>query len=101
MKNVIILRESEILPDAEYLGIYLYPDDTVEFIFSKNLPANSCRGLEIMKGMEKSAGVVVGGARRAELSMTQVCASFLMLACPPPKLRASAARSCWPRQRFG
>lgn len=53
-QSVIVLKENEIPPDAEYLGIYIYPDNTVEFIFSKFIPANSARGREVVKELEKN-----------------------------------------------
>lgn len=53
MKSIIIIKESEIPAEAEYLGIYLYPDYTAEFAFTKYIPPNSDRGEAIMKKLEK------------------------------------------------
>ena len=49
MKNVLIVKESDIPKDAVYLGIYIYPDYTVEYQFSEHLPRNTERGATILK----------------------------------------------------
>ncbi len=49
MKNVLIVKESDIPKDAVYLGIYIYPDDTVEYQFSEYLPRNTEKGTKILK----------------------------------------------------
>ncbi len=49
MKNVLIVKESDIPKDAVYLGIYIYPDNTVEYQFSEHLPRNTEKGANILK----------------------------------------------------
>jgi hypothetical protein len=49
MKNVLVVTESDIPKDAAYLGIYIYPDNTVEYQFSEYLPRNTERGATILK----------------------------------------------------
>jgi hypothetical protein len=49
MKNVLIVKESDIPKDAVYLGVYIYPDNTVEYQFSEHLPRNTERGTKILK----------------------------------------------------
>ncbi len=55
-KSGVVLRESDIEDHAKYLGIYLYPDYTAKFAFSKYMPMNTAHGREIMKCLEKTAG---------------------------------------------
>lgn len=49
MKNKVILRASDIPTSATYMGVYIYPDDTVEFTFTEYMPRNSARGEAILR----------------------------------------------------
>lgn len=54
MKNKVILKASEIPGNASYMGVYIYPDDTVEFTFTGNMPRNSVRGEAIFEELRKN-----------------------------------------------
>ena len=54
MKNKVILKASDIPTNAHYMGVYLYPDETVEFTFSEYMPGNSKRGEAIFEELEKN-----------------------------------------------
>lgn len=49
LKNSIVIQPQQIPKDSIYMGIYLYPDNTAEVVFSKHIPGNSKRGESILK----------------------------------------------------
>ena len=53
MANKVILKASEIPGKANYMGVYIYPDDTVEFTFTEFMPRNSARGVAIFEELKK------------------------------------------------
>jgi hypothetical protein len=54
MKNKVILQASAIPANATYMGVYIYPDDTVEFTFTEYMPRNSVRGEAIFEELKKN-----------------------------------------------
>jgi hypothetical protein len=52
MKNSLILNPDDIPANAAYMGVYLYPDDTVEITFTEHMPRNSTRGKAIFKELK-------------------------------------------------
>ncbi len=56
MKNKVILKASDIPGNAHYMGVYLYPDETVEFTFTEYMPRNSARGEAIFEALKKNGG---------------------------------------------
>ena len=54
MKNKVTLKTSDVPANANYMGVYLYPDDTVEFNFSEYMPRNSERGEAIFEQLKKN-----------------------------------------------
>jgi hypothetical protein len=54
MKNKVIIKASEIPGTATYMGVYIYPDDTVEFTFTEYMPRNSVRGEAIFEELKKN-----------------------------------------------
>lgn len=64
--NKNILELIEILPGANYLGIHIYPDETVELSTSVRRPGPSAKGLsEVAKAVEIMADDAVTGAKVA------------------------------------
>jgi hypothetical protein len=55
MKNKVILKASDIPGNATYMGVYIYPDETVEFTFTEFMPRNSVRGEAIFEELKKSS----------------------------------------------
>lgn len=53
-KNRPEIRPNE--PGAHYLAVHIYPDETVEFVFSKNFPRLSTRGEQFDAEWEKKNG---------------------------------------------
>jgi len=53
VKNTVTLTHNQISSDTEYLGVYIYPDDTAELVTSEYLPKPTPRGEQIYK--EKSS----------------------------------------------
>lgn len=54
MKNKVVLKASDIPGNASYMGVYIYPDNTVEFTFPENMPRNSVRGKAIFEELKKN-----------------------------------------------
>jgi len=52
-KNSIVLTSEQIPPDASSLGVHIYPDNTAELIFSKDVLEQSTRGLGYAKEFQK------------------------------------------------
>ncbi len=48
MKNKLTLSSAQIPPDTRYIGVHLYPDDTVELTFDEFIPERTARGLAIL-----------------------------------------------------
>lgn len=46
-KNSLALTTDQIPPNAGYLGVHIYPDDTAELIVSQYMPEKSLRGQQI------------------------------------------------------
>ena len=38
LKNKVVIKPSDIPAKADYMGVYLYPDDTAEFTFTEYIP---------------------------------------------------------------
>jgi len=53
-KNPLVITVDQIPSDAHYLGIHIYPDETVEFSFAKYLPEMTSRGREIFEEAQKN-----------------------------------------------
>ncbi|WP_216595057.1 hypothetical protein [Collimonas arenae] len=47
VKNALVLTADKIPPEANYLGVHIYPDDTAELIVSQCMPEKSVRGEQI------------------------------------------------------
>ena len=57
VKNALILTADQIPPDARYIGVHIYPDDTAEFTFSEHFPDTTPRGDELIaKGRARHGG---------------------------------------------
>ena len=54
LKNKVIIKPSDIPSNTAYMGLYLYPDDTAEFIFTEFMPGHSIRGEGIMRKVEEN-----------------------------------------------
>lgn len=48
------LRLDTVVPRAKYLGVHIYPDDTVELITSVAIPSKTRRGVEMWETRESS-----------------------------------------------
>ena len=57
-KNVPVLNAADIPKGVKWLALHIYPDDTVEFTFSKGTPGehDSVRGLKIIQELEARHG---------------------------------------------
>jgi hypothetical protein len=53
MKNKVVLVRHEIPDHSNYMGIYIYPDETVEFVYNRNMPGNTKRGQAIFDELAK------------------------------------------------
>jgi hypothetical protein len=47
VKNNVVISPEQISPDTRYIGLHLYPDDTVEVTFAEFIPGSTPRGKEI------------------------------------------------------
>lgn len=54
MKNKVVLKVEDIPAKARYMGVYIYPDETVEFTFAEYMPRNTPRGEAIFEEMKKN-----------------------------------------------
>lgn len=52
-KNQLVISPEQISPGTRYLGIHLYPDDTVEFTFAEGMPERTARGKKIFAAKKK------------------------------------------------
>ncbi|MDQ4629881.1 MULTISPECIES: hypothetical protein [Janthinobacterium] len=52
-KNQLVISPEQISPGTRYLGIHLYPDDTVEFTFADSIPEQTARGQKILANRKK------------------------------------------------
>ena len=52
-RNQLIISPDQIPAGTRYLGIHLYPDDTVEFTFAEGLPERTARGRNILAARTK------------------------------------------------
>lgn len=48
MKNKIVLSPEQIPAGTRYVGLHLYPDDTVELTFDESIPDTTARGDKIL-----------------------------------------------------
>ena len=49
LKNNVVISAAEIPPHSDYMGLYLYPDNTAEITFHKYIPEHSKRGEALLK----------------------------------------------------
>lgn len=54
VKNSLNLTQEQIPPDAGYLAIHIYSDETAELTFAKYLPDPTPRGQKILDEAEKN-----------------------------------------------
>ena len=47
-RNQLIISPEQMPAGTRYLGIHVYPDDTVEFTFAVGLPERTARGEKIL-----------------------------------------------------
>ena len=52
-RNQLIISPEQIPAGTHYLGIHLYPDDTVEFTFAEGIPERTARGRNILAARRK------------------------------------------------
>lgn len=52
-RNQLIISPEQIPAGTRYLGIHVYPDDTVEFTFAEGLPEQTARGRNILAARRK------------------------------------------------
>lgn len=52
-KGPLVISPEQIPPGTRYLGIHLYPDDTVEFTFAEGIPELTARGQRILADRNK------------------------------------------------
>jgi hypothetical protein len=52
-KNQLMISSEQIPPGTRYLGIHVYPDDTVEFTFAEGIPERTARGKKILVDRKK------------------------------------------------
>ena len=52
-RNQLIISPEQIPAGTRYLGIHLYPDDTVEFTFAEGIPERTARGRNILAARRK------------------------------------------------
>ncbi|PHV13758.1 hypothetical protein CSQ90_27355 [Janthinobacterium sp. BJB303] len=52
-KNQLVISPEQIPPGTRYLGIHVYPDDTVEFTFAESIPERTVRGKKILAARKK------------------------------------------------
>ena len=52
-KGPLVISPEQIPPGTRYLGIHLYPDDTVEFTFAEGIPELTARGQKILADRKK------------------------------------------------
>jgi hypothetical protein len=52
-KNQLVISPEQIPPGTRYLGIHVYPDDTVEFTFAEGIPERTARGKKIFANRKK------------------------------------------------
>jgi hypothetical protein len=52
IKNRVFVKSDDVPVHTEYMGVFLYPDNTAEFSFSEFMPTESNRGNEILKSHE-------------------------------------------------
>ena len=52
-KGPLVISPGQITPRTRYLGIHLYPDDTVEFTFAEGIPERTARGQNILAARRK------------------------------------------------
>lgn len=52
-KNQLVISPEQIPSGTRYLGIHLYPDDTVEFTFAEGIPERTARGRKILADRKK------------------------------------------------
>ena len=52
-KNQLVISPEQIPPGTRYLGIHVYPDDTVEFTFAEGMPERTARGKKIFAAKKK------------------------------------------------
>ena len=50
------LRLESVVPGAKYLGVHIYPDDTVDLIPSVSMPGKTARGIAMRDEMENRRG---------------------------------------------
>ena len=55
LKNNVVISASDILSNADYMGIYLYPDESAEFIFAEYMPrrTGTVRAEKLIKELEQ------------------------------------------------
>ncbi|MDO8032783.1 hypothetical protein O3297_05125 [Janthinobacterium sp. SUN128] len=52
-KNQLVISLEQIPPGTRYLGIHLYPDDTVELTFADSVPERTALGEKILAARKK------------------------------------------------
>lgn len=52
-KGPLVISSEQIPRGTRYLGIHLYPDDTVEFTFAEGIPELTARGQKILADRKK------------------------------------------------
>lgn len=48
VKNQLVIYPGQIPDQTRYLGLHLYPDDTVEITFSESIPERTSRGMALL-----------------------------------------------------
>lgn len=52
VKNKLVISPEQIPPGTRYIGLHLYPDDTVEVTFAEFIPERTPRGEEILSALK-------------------------------------------------
>jgi hypothetical protein len=47
-KNALVISKDQAPPNARYIGVHIFPDDTAEFTFSQYIPEASPRGEKVL-----------------------------------------------------
>lgn len=55
-KNPLVINPEQIIPDTHYLGIDIYPDNTVAFTFSEYIPESTPQVHKILERVKKNEG---------------------------------------------
>lgn len=53
VKNSLSLTKDQISPNAGYLGVHIYPDNTAELTISQYIPETTLRGKKILDEVKK------------------------------------------------